>query len=161
MQLALAVVLVVVVFVWLRPTETKRVRKVFTTVSKEIHKDGPEGLVVAAAKAHALAELVAAGATFELDGEFLRDVGGRQLLQQITLVRGQCERISVDFADIVISFVDDRTASVSADIYVRGLSDALGISGRDARQVETVLEKDADDGKWRFTTVRLLPVVSK
>ncbi len=160
--IAIAAVAVVALVIWLRPSESKRVRKVFATVSKEIRKDGPEGLVVSTAKAHALAELVTTGARFKIDEEVLHGVtGGRQIVQQIMLVRGQADKIEVGFADIAVMFDDERTASVTADVFVRGLSDALGISGRDARQLEAVLKKDKDDGKWRFKRVSLLPVVAK
>ena len=160
--LAIAAVAIVALVMWLRPSEAKRVRKVFATVSREIRKDGPEGLVVATAKAHALAELVATGARFRVDEEVLHGVtGGRQLVQQIMLVRGQADTIEVGFSDISVVFDDERTASVTADLYVRGLSSELGMSGRDARQLEAVLEKDKDDGKWRFKRVSLLPVVEK
>ncbi len=146
--IAIAAVAVFALVMWLRPSESKRVRKVFATVSKELRKDGPEGLVVATAKAHALAELVATGARFKVDEEVLHGVtGGRQIVQQIMLVRGQADKIEVGFADIAIAFTDGTTASVTADVYVRGLSDALDISGRDAREVETLLVKDKDDGK--------------
>lgn len=162
MGIAIAAVAVVALVMWLRPSESKRVRKVFATASKEIHKDGPEGLVVATAKAHALAELVATGARFEIDEHVLHDVtGGRQLVQQIMLVRGQADKIEVGFADIAVAFDGERTASVTADVFVRGLSSELGLGGRDARQLEALLEKDKDDGKWRFKRVGLLPVVAK
>lgn len=160
--IAIAAVAVVALVVWLRPSESKRVRKVFAMVSKEIRKDGPEGLVVATAKAHALADLVAAGVRFTVDEHVLHDVaGGREFVQQIMLVRGQADTIEVGFADISVAFDSERTASVTADVYVRGLSSALDISGRDARALEAVLEKDKDDGKWRFKRVKILPVVAK
>jgi hypothetical protein len=160
--IAIAAVAVIALVIWLRPSESKRVRKVFATVSKELRKDGPEGLVVATAKAHALAELVATGARFKVDEEVLHGVtGGRQIVQQIMLVRGQADKIEVGFADIAVAFDDERTASVTADVFVRGLSSEMGLSGRDARQLEAVLEKDKDDGKWRFKSVSLLPVVAK
>ena len=160
--IAIAAVAVVALVIWLRPSESKRVRKVFATVSKELRKDGPEGLVVATAKAHALAGLVAAGARFKVDEEVLRGVtGGRQIVQQIMLVRGQADKIEVGFADIAVAFDDERTASVTADVFVRGLSSEMGLSGRDARQLEAVLEKDKDDGKWRFKSVSIMPVVAK
>ena len=160
--IAIAAVAVVALVIWLRPSESKRVRKVFATVSKGLRKDGPEGLVVATAKAHALAGLVAAGARFKVDEEVLRGVtGGRQIVQQIMLVRGQADKIEVGFADIAVAFDDERTASVTADVFVRGLSSEMGLSGRDARQLEAVLEKDKDDGKWRFKSVSIMPVVAK
>ncbi len=160
--IAIAAVAVFALVMWLRPSESKRVRKVFATASKELRKDGPEGLVVATAKAHALADLVAAGVRFKVDEEVLRGVAdGRELVQQIMLVRGQADEIEVGFTDIDIAFDGERTVSVTADVYVRGLSSALGMSGRDARQLEAVLEKDKDDGKWRFKRVNILPVVAK
>lgn len=159
---AVAAMALVAIAMWLRPSESKRIRKVFAAVSKEIHKDGQEGLVVSTAKAHALAELVAPQARFKIDEEVLRGVsGGRQLVQQIVLVRGHADKIDVNFADMAIAFDDERTASVTADVYVRGLSSELGLDGRDARQLDAVLEKDRDDGKWRFTQVTLAPVVAK
>ena len=160
--IAIAVVVAVALVLWLRPSESKRIRKVFATASSELRKDGPEGLIVATAKAHALAELVAAEASFEIDERILHEVAsGRQLVQQIMLVRSQAERIEVGFTDIAIVFDGKRTASVAADVYVRGLSSAFGLGGRDARELEAVLEKDKDDDKWRFKSVRLLPVVTK
>ena len=160
--LALAAVAVVALVLLLRPSESKRIRKVFATASSELRKEGQEGLVVATAKAHALSELVASGARFEVDGHTLRGLAsGRQLVQQIMLARAQADRIEVGFTDIAIAFDDDRTASVTADVYVRGLSSELGLSGRDARELEAVLKKDKDDGKWRFASVHLLPVVAK
>ncbi len=160
--LALAAGVAAALVLWLRPSEAKRIRRVFATVSSEIRKDGHEGLVAAAAKAHALADLVANDCQFELDGRLMGgSFSGRQLLQQIILIRGQTDKIEVGFADIAIAFADERTASVTADVYASGFSDALGIGGRDARALETVLAKDAEDGKWRFTSVRLLPVVEK
>ena len=160
--IAIAAVAVIALVSWLRPSEAKRVRKVFATASKEIRKDGAEGLVVATAKAHALAELVATKASFEIDDLVLHSAtGGRELVQQIMLVRAQADKIEVGFADIAIVFEGERTASVTADVYVHGLSSELGLGGRDARELEAVLEKDKDDDKWRFKKVRLLPVVSK
>ena len=160
--IGLAVVALVALVVWLRPSDSKRIRKVFSTVSSELRKDGPEGLITATTKAQSLAALVAADAQFELDGHVSRAMsGGRELVQQIMLLRGQADRIDVDFADIAIVFDDDRTASVTADVYVRGFSSELGMGGRDARALEAVLEKDKDDGKWRFKQVDILPVVSK
>ena len=160
--IAMGVLAALLLYVWLRPTEAKRVRRVFAKITKEIRKDGPEGIVVATAKAHALADVVAAHAEIDIDGEVMRGaIGGRQLVQNIMLVRGQCDRIEVGFTDIAVEFEGNRTASVTADVYARGISEALDMSGRDARALEAVLEKDADDGKWRFTLVRLLPVVSK
>ena len=160
-RIAFAAVAALVLFLWLKPSESKRIRKVFATVSRELRKDGPEGVVVSAAKARALAELVAPDARIDLDGRAVRGIDGRQLAQSIILVRRQCDKIEVGFADIAIAFTDDNTASVTADVFVRGLSEALDISGRDAREVETVLVKDKDDGKWRFKSVRLAPVVEK
>ena len=159
---AVAAMALVAIAMWLRPSESKRIRKVFATASKEIRKDGQEGLVVATAKAHALADLVAHQARFKVDEEILRGVSsGRQLVQQIMLVRGQADKIDVHFTDMAISFDDENTASVIADVYVRGLSSELGLGGRDARQLEAILEKDRDDGKWRFKQVSLSPVVAK
>ncbi len=160
-RIVLAAIAALVLFLWLKPSESKRIRKVFATVSRELRKEGPEGVVVSAAKARALAELVAPGARIDLDGRTMHGVDGRQLAQSIILVRRQCDKIEVGFADIAIAFTDGTTASVTADVYVRGLSDALDISGRDAREVETLLVKDKDDGKWRFKSVRLVPVVEK
>ena len=160
--IAIAAVAAVALVLWLRPSESKRIRKVFATASSELRKDGPEGLIVATAKAHAVAELVATEASFEIDDQILHEVAsGRQLVQQIMLVRGPAERIEDGSTDIAIAFDGGRTASVTADVYVRGLSSALGLGGRDARELEAVLEKDKDDDKWRFKSVRLLPVVSK
>ncbi len=161
-RIAMAAVAALALVIWLRPSETKRVRKVFATVSREIRKDGQEGIVVATAKARALAELVATGARFKIDEEILHGVAdGRQLVQQIVLVRGQADKIEVGFTDIAIAFDDERTASVTADVFVNGLSSEMGLSGRDARQLEAVLVKDRDDGKWRFLSVSLAPVVEK
>ncbi len=160
--IAIAVVAAVALVLWLRPSESKRIRKVFATASSELRKEGQEGLVVATAKAHALAELVATGARFEVDDHVLRGIAsGRQLVQQIMLVRGQADKIEVDFEDIAVAFDGERTASVTADVFVRGLSSELGLGGRDARQLEALLAKDKDDGKWRFKRVGLLPVVAK
>ncbi len=161
-RIAMAAVAALALVIWLRPSETKRVRKVFATVSRENRKDGQEGIVVATAKARALAELVATGARFKIDEEILHGVAdGRQLVQQIVLVRGQTDKIEVGFTDIAIAFDDERTASVTADVFVNGLSSEMGLSGRDARQLEAVLVKDRDDGKWRFLSVSLAPVVEK
>ena len=118
-------------------------------------------MVISAAKAKALANLVAQDATFDLEGRLQGTFGGRPLVQQIIMVRGQAERIEIGFADLAIDFLDKRTASATGDVYLSGLSDALGLAGRDARALETVLEKDAEDGKWRFTLVRILPIVEK
>ncbi len=158
----LAVVAIAAIAMWLHPSESKRIRRVFAKVSKEIRKEGPEGLVVSTAKAHALADLVATGARFEIDEHVIRGASdGRQLIQQIVLVRSQSDKIEVGFTDIAIAFDGERTASVTADVYVRGLSSELGISGRDARALEAVMVKDGDDGKWRFKRVAVSPIVSE
>ena len=162
LYLALGAAVLLMLVLWLWPSETKRVRKVFSTVSHEIHKRGrEESMVISAAKAKALANLVAQDATFDLEGRLQGTFGGRPLVQQIIMVRGQAERIEIGFADLAIDFLDKRTASATGDVYLSGLSDALGLAGRDARALETVLEKDAEDGKWRFTLVRILPIVEK
>lgn len=162
LKVAIAAALAVAFVVWLRPSESKRIRKVFATAAAELRKDGPEGLVAATAKARALAELVAPDARFEVDGRFMHVASERrQLVQEIILARRHADKIEVGFEDIAISFEDKATASVTADVYATGLSSELGLGGRDARQLEAVLRKNENDGKWRFTRMNLLPVVAK
>lgn len=162
LKIAIAAVVAAVVVLWLSPSESRRIRKVFATAASELRKDGPEGLVAATAKARALAGLVAPGARFEVDGRLYHVAeAGRQLVQEILLVRRHADKIEVGFADIAISFEDKATASVTADVYATGFSSELGLSSRDARQLEAVLRKSENDGKWRFSHVTLLPVVAK
>jgi len=145
----------------LSPSEERRVRRVFDRASELIAKDGSEPIFVAAAKARGLADLVAPSAQLEIPERDVNfTVGGGDVARQIALARSQPQFIRVSFEDISVTFSDDDTALVTADVLFKGTSELYGFSGRDTRELDATMRRSAS-GDWLFASIRLKPVIEK
>ena len=116
--------------------------------------------ITAAAKARALAGLVAPGAHLEIEERNVSlSIGGETLARQIVIAREQTLSINITFEEISVAFPDEDTALVSADVLFKGTSDLLGFSGRDTRELAATLKRDSSSGDWLFTDIRLKAIV--
>ena len=145
---------------FLSPSEERRIIKMFDKTSELLSKNGGEPIITAAAKARALAELVAPGAHLEIEERNISiSIGGEALARQIVIAREQTLSINITFEEISVVFPDEDTALVSADVLFKGTSDLLGFSGRDTRELATTLKRDSSSGDWLFTDIRLKAIV--
>ena len=87
-------------------------------------------------------------------------VGGGDVARQIALARSQPQFIRVSFEDISVTFSDDDTALVTADVLFKGTSELYGFSGRDTRELDATMRRSTS-GDWLFASIRLKPVIEK
>ncbi|MDO5317359.1 MAG: hypothetical protein Q4G65_01920 [bacterium] len=144
-------------------SDERRVRKTFATAESALCKEGNESPFKMLGAARTLAELVEPGCRLEIpERKFSVKLDGGDLAQQIAGFRRQSTAFTVSFEDLNVVFPDKTTAQVSCDFFFRGDSDALGlIAGRDARALDATLHWDEESAKWRFSHIRLQPILEK
>ena len=142
--------------------DERRIRRLFDRAAELLAKKGAEPVFTAAGKARELAGLVAPEARFDIpECGVGMAAGGSALARQIALVRAQAQFIQIAFEELRVDFTAEDAAIATADVLFKGTSDLLGLSGRDARELTATLKRDSDSGEWRFTGVRLRPVIEK
>ena len=149
-------VLAVAVGGWylLRPSKEEVVKKAFVKAAAALEKDGTEKAFDALAKARALASIADPQCVFEFKGrKFQLSHERTDVTERIASLRNMSAHIHVEFGDVSVSFPASNTAEATCRFAYAG--EDLGISLRDARDVEATLRKDGDSGKWRFSHVKL------
>ena len=117
---------------------------------------------VAAAKSRSIADLVDSKVTISFLEEGVVDakLARNEMAQQMMLVRNSCSSLSIAFESVKVGPIDGGTAHATADLLVSGSGSMSFLEGRDTREVEAVLVKSPDDGKWRFSSVTIKLIVA-
>ncbi|MGN0843616.1 MAG: hypothetical protein ACI4QT_00160 [Kiritimatiellia bacterium] len=162
--LSLAFICLIVVFFCLPfgNRDKRQIQRVFRTVESQLEKSGEETLIVAHRKAAALAGLIAPGCIVTAPEAGIHRVlqNGDSCLREILLARQMLSSASLSFNDLQISVSDGSTALVSGDVSLLGNSSAYDFRTLEAREMVARLQKDSD-GKWRFTSVAIRPILVK
>ncbi len=137
-------------------SEATRVRKVFASVERNLHKEGSENPVATALRAKRLTETLAPSARITIP-ELGFDVAMNpdRIQREALYVLGSADTLKVTFESLRVQ-VDGDSATATADVLVVGSSTEFG-RGRNVRALTTRLEKDS--GQWRFRSIRLDPIV--
>ena len=112
--LLLAGVAIFMAWRFLSPSEERRIVKMFDRTSELLSKNGSEPIITAAAKARALAGLVAPGAHLEIEERNISlSIGGKTLARQIVIAREQTLSINITFEEISVAFPDEDTRLIA------------------------------------------------
>ena len=158
---AAAVAAAVAAFCFLNPSEEGRIKAAFKHAAETISKAPDESLIFTATKNSSIADLADREIAVSIpeqgvDAKFTRN----EMAQQVTFVRKSCSSLSVAFESVTVESIDGDTARATADLLVSGAGSMSFLEGRDTREVEAVLVKSPDDGKWRFSSVIVRAIVT-
>lgn len=152
----------VVIGVRFQHRDERQIQKVFRSVESAIGKSGEETLLVSHRKAATLANLIAPDCRIvapeaKID-RILKDSDSS--LREIILARQMLTSARLSFDDLDISVSNGSTALVSGDVSLLGHSSAWDFQTLEAREIIARLQKGAD-GKWRFSSVAIRPILVK
>ena len=136
----------VAAFIYLHPSEERRIKAAFDR---------------AAAKNRSIADLADREIAISIPEQKVDAKLARgEMAQQVTLARSTCSTLSVAFESVAVDSIDGDTAHATADLLLSGAGTTSFLNGRDTREVEAVLRKSSDDGKWRFSSVSIKAIVA-
>ena len=158
---AAALAAAVAAFIYLHPSEERRIKAAFEHAAETISKEEGESLISIAAKNRSIADLADREIAIcipeqRVDAKLARS----EMAQQVTIVRKSCSSLTVAFESVAVQSIDGDTARATADLLVSGSGTMSFLNGRDTREVEAVLRKSPDDGKWRFSSVSIKAIVT-
>ncbi len=161
---SLAFICLIIVF-FCRPfgnRDERQIKRVFRTVETQFEKSGEETLIVAHRKAAALAGLIASGCVVTAPEAGIHRIlqDGDSCLREILLARQMLASANISFNDLQISVSNSSTALVSGDVSLLANSSTYDFRTLEAREMVARLQKDSD-GKWRFTSVAIRPILVK
>jgi hypothetical protein len=139
--------------------EAKKIRKQFTLLSELASKDGDEGNLTMARRAHQISRLFAEKCDIKANLAFLSGTYARQEISGLAArARSQFSRLSVRFYDLNIEFPDEDTATVTVTGRASGTLRG-GEAFDDVLELECSLRKF--DDSWLFTTIEAVEVLEK
>lgn len=151
----------VAAFIYLHPSEERRIKAAFDRAAETISKEEGESLISAAAKNRSIADLADREIAISIPEQKVDAKLARgEMAQQVTLARSTCSTLSVAFESVAVDSIDGDTAHATADLLLSGAGTTSFLNGRDTREVEAVLRKSSDDGKWRFSSVSIKAIVA-
>lgn len=145
----IAVALVVGGFLWLRPSEERRIRRVFERMAERLEKSPQESVLESGFRAKAVAESFADGVLLKSDEPSFSYTANRADVSAAVLaLRRGARKLKVSFESFEID-VSGSEASVACDLLVQDGGGVLGLgSERDVRHLDLRMEKDAESGEW-------------
>jgi len=151
----------VAAFCFLNPSEEGRVKAAFKRAAATVSKEADEPLLAIAAKVRAISDLAEPEIRLsvperDLNAKFTRS----EMAQHVMLARKSCSSLSVAFESVSVQSIDGDVARATADLLVSGIGAESFLQGRDTREVESVLKKSPEDGKWRFSSMTIKAIVT-
>ena len=135
----------------------RKIQRLFTQVSSEIHKSGPEPPFTELAKAKALAMHVGPRLRIEgLDSGREFTIDHSNLPQQIALFRRELQTFSIEFDQLTVKVANDGTAQAFCNATCFNMPEWVSESNKWV--LTATLEKDAT-GDWRFTILHFAPLI--
>ena len=157
---AVVVVLGLLAYFYLYPSEEKKIKKRLALLSEYASKDAGESAFALARRLENLGALFADRVTlkasgYELSGTHTR----REIVNLGARARMVFSRMTLNFHDASVAISGERMAKVSTAGRLKGMS-ANGESVDEIRSLEFTLQKDSE-GKWLFTAVEVVEVLKK
>lgn len=153
--------LTIAVFVGVRvfPSEEKRVRKQFKSLSKWVSKAPNESPIASAARVQKLRTLFADNCRLETHiSWFSGSFTGEELSGLIARARLQFSRLSLTFYDLSVEFLGDETARVTVTARAEGTT-TDGEAVDESHELECLLGKT--DGRWLFREAKVVQVLER
>ncbi len=157
--LALIGVVVIGAGIYFFPTETKRIKKQFRSLTKWFSKEANEQKLVGAVRIKSLSTLFADRCQFEMpsrkvSGSFTRD----EIMTRAAMARSKFKTISIKFHDLTIEFLDAEMAQVTTTATLKGTSSNDDVID-ETHELDCTLQKIQDT--WLFSEVEMVEVLKK
>ena len=141
------------------PSEKKRIRKQFATLSRWAEKEGQENQLIMGRKIQKLRAVLAdtihvEAPAYEASGTY----AAGEMAQRATIGRSRYPQISLTFFDMEIDVLDAHTAKVLTTARLTGTSPE-DESIHETHEIECALQKI--EGTWVFTEFEVVDVLKK
>lgn len=144
---------------YLFPSDRAKIRKQFETLSILVSKEKGESGIIMAYKVNALASLFADNCSFEFSQNYMAgEYSPEQITSHATKGRAQFSKISLTFYDIVPDIQKD-VAVVETTVRFNGEIKNSARFAEETREIQCRLNKI--DGKWKFTSFKVVEVLRK
>ncbi len=154
-----AVILAVAAWVFLLPSEEKRVKRQFSRLCAEVGKAPNEGMLETALRLRRAEALFAPSCLVEIGEQWIDGAtDAASLVAQGFQARMQFASMTLGFSDFKIAFPKDDQASCEVIAKLVGVATSGG-NVDEAREMVWELRKL--DGSWRFSAVRQVQVVRR
>lgn len=135
---------------WLRPSDTKRIKKRFHQACSVISKSSSENPAVSAFKMFDFGSMCADTVSFEITGVPLQgSMSNEVLISELARSRAMCEQITITPMDIDVSI--DTPNHASAECVVRAQLKGASFEFDEIRHFLFRLQKI--DHSWKFTSI--------
>ena len=153
--------LTIAIFVGVRvfPSEEKKVRKQFKSLSKWVSKSPGESPITSATRVQKLRTLFAENCRLETHiSWFSGSFTGEELSSLIAQARLQFSRLSLTFYDLTVEFPGEETARVTVTARAEGTTTDGGAVD-ESHELECLLGKT--DGRWLFREAKVVQVLER
>jgi hypothetical protein len=135
---------------WLRPSDSKRIKKRFQQACSTLAKSPGENPAMSAFKMFDFSSLCADSVSFEIaDIPFRGALSNETLLSELTRSRALCEQIKIEPLDIVVDIPTSNHAS--AECVVKAKIKGASFDFEEIRHFKIRLQKI--DNSWKFTAI--------
>jgi hypothetical protein len=150
LSLLIVAALTAVVAYWLRPNDTKRIKKRFHQACTIVSKSSAENPAVSAFKMFDFGSLCADSVTFNIQGAPLRgSMSNEVLISELARYRAMCEQISITPMDIAVNIETPNHAA--AECVVKVKLTGANFEFDEIRHFITRLQKI--DKSWKITGI--------
>ena len=146
-------------FLYLFPSEEKKIKKQFALLSQWASKDQEENVFSLAQRGKSIGTLFGENSglkvpPYSIDGRYTRE----EIMSYAVRARSQFSRLNLEFYDLNISFPEEGLAKVTLTGKLTGkLQDKENVN--EIRELECVLKKM--EGKWLFSEFEVVEVLKK
>jgi hypothetical protein len=155
---AIALVAIVAV-VYFFPTETRRIKRQFTSFAKWVEKTPEESNLSMVSKLNWIKMAFAETCRFrdpahDFSGEYPRE----EIVRQAAGARAHFSKLTLKFADLAVTFPQADIANVTTTATATGIS-TEGDAFEETHELECILQKI--EGNWLLTEVTVVEVLKK
>ena len=152
-----------VLWILLKPTEERRVARVFSGISEIMHKRSGEGMLASAAKSESVCgyceDPVYITVTEAGIGEIAMEK--QEIRRRVVVMRSYFTEMDLIFDEVNVVLSSGDQASVSADVTLRGTGAEDGTPNSETREMNAVMKKDGKTGEWLIHSLVIEPIIEK
>jgi len=150
---------VIIAVVYLFPTDTRRVKRQFTTLANAVSKTPAESNLSMVSKLNQIKLALAVTCRFsdpahEVSGAYPRE----EIVQRAAGARAHFSKLGLKFADLHVTFPQVGIATVTTTATVTGTA-TEGDAFNEVHELECILQKS--EGNWLVTEVTVVEVLKK
>jgi hypothetical protein len=156
---AIIALIVIIAVVYLFPTETRRVKRQFSSLANSVAKAPDENNLIMVTKLSKIKMALAETCQFhdpvhDFSGAYARD----EILQRAAGARSHFSKLDLKFSDLQVIFPQPGTATVTTTATVTGTT-TEGDAFNEVHELECTLQKI--EGSWLLTAVEVVEVLKK